>query len=102
VLIGGALQAELGEKSARRKNEDPRSQGDPLLVRFANHPLNDPASLFKSDGATVSEGSWPRSGRVPDRDIFGRHHYGMRAGKAYQGSQSNQARALLRSECGTD
>src|SRR5205823_11355959 len=61
-----ALQQGWAQKSVRRKNEDARSQGELPPVPLAHHPLNDPATLFKSGCAAVRQdlGSIPVECRI--------------------------------------
>ena len=59
ALVRGALKQNGCQKSVRSKDEDSRSQGDPPLVPFANHALNDPAARFKSDCSTARKDLGP-------------------------------------------
>ena len=53
MFICRALKQRRRQKCVRGNNKKARSQGDLPPVLLANHPLNDPASLFKSDCAAV-------------------------------------------------
>jgi hypothetical protein len=55
------LKQSRSEKGVRSKNENSRPQRDPAQIPVANQPFDDPAMLFKPNGATVRKDLGPAS-----------------------------------------